>query len=166
MTKREIFVVALKLFGIYLLVRSIEALRAMGYFFVATFTSGPQGRWFFLGDILPLLFYLGGAYCLIKWAEPIAVRLSGKEEAPEVKAVVEKDSLQQIAFSAVGVFIIAAALPRISQTVANLSVQWSELEILRIWAAIVGLALQLGIGLFLFFGSKGLAGLLKKLKAI
>ena len=166
MTKREIFAVALKLFGIYLLVRSIESLRSIAYFLVATLTRGPQGAWFFLGDLLPLMLYIGGSFCLIKWAAPIAGKLSGKEEAPEVKAVVEKDSLQQIAFSAVGIFIIAAALPRISQTVATFSVQWSELERLRIWAAIVGLALQLAIGLFLFFGSKGLAGILKKLKAI
>ena len=166
MTKRDIFVVASKIFGIYLLVRSIESLRSIGYFLVATLTMGPQGRWFFLGDLLPLMFYIGGSFCLIKWAEPIAAVLAGKEEAPEVKAVVGKDSLQQIAFSAVGVFIIAAALPQLTRMVATLTVQLSDQARLRTWVASVGIVLQLGIGIFLFFGSKGLVGLLKKIKSI
>jgi len=162
MTKREIFAVASKILGIYLLVRGLE-LFAMNFpFAITVLHQGFEGIWYLLVGLASLSLYLGGAFCLITWADSIAAGLSGKEEDPEVKAVVEKDSLQQIAFSAVGVFIIAAALPRISQTVANLSVQWSEIERLRIWAAIVGIVLQMAIGIYLFFGSKGLVGLFKK----
>jgi len=111
---------------------------------------------------------MGGAFCFITWADSIAAVLAGKEEAPVVKAVVEKYSLQQIAFSAVGVFIVAAALPRISEIVVSLSVQGPMRQevVLRTWGTIVAFVLQLAIGIYLFFGSKGLVGLLKKIKSI
>ena len=168
MTKREIFVVASKILGIYLLARGIELFAQMFPFLVSISTRGFEGIWYFLVSLATLSLYMGGAFCLITWADSIAAVLAGKEEAPEVKAVVEKDSLQQIAFSAVGVFIIAVALPRISQIVVNLSVQGPMRQevVLRTWETIIGLVLQLGIGIYLFFGSKGLVGLLKKLKAI
>ncbi len=166
MTKREIFAVALKLFGIYLLVRSIELLQAIGYFFIGIFTKGNQGEWYTLGGLLLLLLYIGGAYCLIKWAEPIAAKLSGKEEAPAVDRPLDKSALQEIAYSTAGILIVVGALPKLVRIAPLLSQQWTHQMTLEIWASIIALAFQLGIGLFLFFGSKGLVGLLKKLKAI
>jgi hypothetical protein len=166
MTKREIFVVACKIFGIYLLVRAIELLQAIGYFFVAIFAKGDQGEWYMVGGLLPLVCYIVGAYCLIKWAEPVAARLSGAETTPAVKMPIDKSALQEIAFSTAGILIVVGALPRLVHIAPLLSQQWTHQRTLEIWTSIIGLVLQLGIGTFLFLGSRGLVGLIKKLKAI
>lgn len=166
MTKREIFVVASKILGIYLLTRGLEFFSISFSYAITILTRGFEGTWYLLVALASLSLYMGGAFCLITWADSIAGVLAGKEEAPEVKVGVEKDSLQHIAFSAVGVFMVATALPRLSDMVATLTVQVSHQARLRTWGAIVGIVLQLGIGTFLFFGSRGLVGLIKKIKAI
>lgn len=167
MTKREIFAVASKILGIYLLVRALESTATIGYF-IAALRKADDVSFYLFGGVIPFLLYLAVGFCLIKWAEPIAAKLSGKEEASVAEGALEKDALQAIAFSAVGVFIIAAALPRITQIIVNLSVQGPMRPevVLRTWGTIVGFVLQLGIGIYLFFGSKGLVGLLKKIKSI
>lgn len=165
MKKREIFVVALKILGIYLLVRAIEFTGSIGYL-VGALTRGDEVSWYFLGGVIPFLLYIAAGFCLIKWAEPIAAKLSGKEEAPAVEGPLDKSALQEIAFSTVGILIVVGALPKLVRTVPLLSQQWTHQRTLEIWASIIALALQLGIGLFLFLGSKGLAGLLKKIKSI
>ena len=166
MTKREIFAVASKIFGIYLLVRGLVfSAPYIVYLIAPQYMANVEWKWLLPG-LIPFVLYIFAALFLIIWAEPIAAKLSGKEEPSEVKAVVEKDSLQQIAFSAVGVFMVATALPRLTQMVATLIVQVSDEARLPTWGAIVGIVLQMAIGIYLFFGSKGLVGILKKLKAI
>ena len=168
MTKRDILAVANKILGIYLLVRALESLQTMGMA-VSTLkqlspTEGIQGSWFLIGSIVPFLLFIGASFCLIRWSNPIAAKLCVRDKTNNVKGGIEKDLLQEIAFSTVGVFVIANALPRITRIIVHLSYQgqWKERIVSSTWGSIVGIVVELAIGIYLIFGSKGFVGLLKK----
>ena len=169
MTKKDILIVANRILGIYLLIRAFESLQIVG---MAIATLRPlsleeeiQDYWFLIGTLIPFLLLIVAAFCLIKWADLIATKLCHKDKPHEIKKGIKKEEIQEVAFSAVGVFIIANALPRITQIVINFSYQGELLKrklILSGWSSLAGLIVQLIIGFFLIFGSKGLVQLIQK----
>lgn len=168
MRKRDILIIANKILGIYLLVRALEMLQTIGMA-VSTLPQlssdeGMQGIWFLIGSIVPFLLLIAAGLCLIKCADSFATKLCVGEKINDMEGNIERDVLQEIAFSTLGVFVIVNAIPRITQIIVNLSIQgqWRERVLLGTWGAIIGFVIQLAIGIFLIFGSKGLVGLLKK----
>ena len=169
MTKKDILIVANRILGIYLLIRAFELFQMVGMAIATlrqlSLEEEIQGYWFLIGTLVPFLLLIVAAFCLIKWADPIATKLCYKDKPHEIKKSIKKEEIQEVAFSAVGVFIIANALPRITQIIINFSYQGELLKrrlILSGWSSLAGLIVQLIIGFFLIFGSKGLVQLIQK----
>lgn len=171
MTKKDILSIACKIFGIYLLIRVLESFQlvamAVSFLFQApSIVEDVTNIWFFISTVVPFLLFIAVAFCLIKWSDDIAEKLYGQRGENNIKDAIDKDTLQEIAFSAIGVFIIAAALPEIPQLVVNLSVQGPMREVAISGARLLSVKfiLKIAIGAFLFFGSKNLIKLLKKFR--
>ncbi|MDA3839184.1 MAG: hypothetical protein PF574_09425 [Candidatus Delongbacteria bacterium] len=168
MTKKDILAVANKILGIYLVIRAIESLETIALAVKSVKRLLPsewtRAIWVLSASIVPFLLYIGLSFCLIKWANPIAAKLCARDLTNGEISGIGKDALQEIAFSTVGVFIIANALPLLTQIITQLSYQgeWKQRIAPGMWVIIAGVAIQLAIGIYLFFGSRRLVGLLKK----
>ncbi len=82
--------------------------------------------------------------------------------APPLGSRVGARQLQAIAFSVVGLFLLARAIPDIAHAVAALSFTSPEYrdQIQRVTKPqVVGLSVQVVLGLGLLFGARGLAGI-------
>jgi len=106
------------------------------------------------------------AVALIVWAEPIAKWLCGEQADDVVTTGVETKELQEVAFSALGLWLAATAVVSlavvvyslISRMIEDQAYQWSPA------AGTVAKLLQLALGLFLLFSARGFVGLIRTLR--
>jgi hypothetical protein len=89
-----------------------------------------------------------------------------KDETITETSALTARNIQAIAFSVVGLVMIVIAIPHLVQLASNLQILKSagsemvkkEISI-RTWAYSIGIAVQFIIGLFLFFGGRGLSSI-------
>ena len=167
MTRKDILSIAMKILGIYFLVKIIQYLP-----FLVSLVQELRSReeWAFSFVTLVqggfVLVLLAAAVILLKWSDSIAARLTKdyESEPTTMGRWLGKDELLEVAFCVVGVVIFAHALPRIPQLIIR--------GILREpifpgpYGLIAALVAQLGIGLYLTLKAKGLVGLLRKLRGV
>jgi len=131
------------------------------------------------GAIIPILIsssmpsILLLAFGVVLWlkAGSIAVcMLPDREEAEERPAKIIED-VQSAAFSVVGVLVLAWAIPQSVQTVSSIIIKHNlEFPYQSQWLLpheiprIAGLIVQLILGFWLFFGSRGIAGLYGRMR--
>jgi len=165
MTRKDILSVAMKILGIYFLVKAIHFAP-----FLVTVIQGLQSEKervflsFAIAQVGAVLVSFAAAVILLKWSGSIAGRLTKdyESEPTTMGRWLGKDELLEVAFCVVGVVILADALPRIPQLIIR--------GILREpifpdpYGLIAALVAQLGIGLYLTLKAKGLVGLLRKLR--
>ncbi|MFH1777735.1 MAG: hypothetical protein ABH952_09300 [Candidatus Omnitrophota bacterium] len=168
MAKKDIFVVALKIAGIYLLVRAVESIQTI-FMIVGTWDNIPvlkgiETYGMIVGSIMPfLLFVITGVY-LLKRADQIAIKLS-KDDASEVMpGALTKDGLQEIGFSVVGILLVANAIPQVAthSVYLFLSYSYPKGTDSRIWASVISYLAVLALGIFLIFGAKAVRGFIRK----
>jgi len=184
MTKRDILSIACKILGIYLLVRVIESSQfvVMGLQYLIDFLrQRATGVEFMIAAFLvPFLIYIYAAFYFIKRSDAIAERLCGTNTSGNIQGAIDKDTLQQVLFSAIGVFIIANALTSLIHVFTMLlSQNFSRESISQVtqlppymfavkpvdltWPIIRFIANSV-IGLYLILGSSKLVALIKKLQ--
>lgn len=168
MTKRDLQNVAIKLFGLYLVFKSIETVPMVGVTIVSGFQGEPQGLWYLVVSLIPLLILISAAIYCIKRTSLVEKWLSSKEDRDGTKedkgSILNKETLQEITFSGIGLFFIANALPRLIQVLVNIAIQiqWGKSPSSTLWSSVIGLIMQAIVGIYLFFSPKKLVELYKK----
>jgi hypothetical protein len=106
------------------------------------------------------------SFCLIKWADFVAGVLCGRDQKEEIKEAPDRQTVEQIAFVAVGVFVLANALgtlpPAIFRILAQPGSDWMSLA--HSGGELIGLGVQLVLGAYLVLGSRGLARVIDNLR--
>lgn len=171
MTKREIAVLACKILAIYV---ALQAVSPLAYGVVSLGDAILRGRWEVqVGQILALILAIVPYVVIgtILWwqANRLATHMvSGMTEAqaPEVK-VIETD-IQPIAFSVVGLLILAEAFASAVSLLSTVLYQnWrSLLASVTLYNDAVETVTRLAVGLWLLLGSRGLAKFLNRVRGL
>ena len=173
MSGKDIAILLCKILAVYSVV---NAAKALNYLMMLSELFNGNVR---PGAVIPTLissfmpFVLLLALGVVLWLN--AGRIAGymlpdREEAIE-RAALSIGDVQSTAFSVVGVLVLAGAIPQLVQTVSSIVImhnlqyasqnEWfSPHDIPRI----AGLVVQLIIGFWLFFSSRGIAGLYRKMR--
>lgn len=172
MTKREVGSLAFKLAGIYALVRAAD--HATYLFMWAQSVMdvlrhrdgvGPHVTelWTGLLVALPFAFLVALGVFLIARGGWLSARMfPGPEQ--DVTVTASARDVQAIAFSVVGVLLIASALPMLAQIGVNLYYHYKypemELRVIRgNWVAFLRMCAKLILGTVLFFSGRSLSNL-------
>lgn len=173
MTKKYILSTASKVLGLYLIVVSLNSI-------IISISTGVSSFSYFLGQegvlkalykflsvfvaLIPLGLYFIGAFILINKSDIIAEKLYRDNVDKELKVILEKKDLIEIAFILVGVSSIGRSLLELVRLFCNLTnkLKYSAEFTQNIWVSFFNFLVLFLFGLFLIFGSKRLTDLLEK----
>ena len=172
MNKDEIVTLSLKLTGIYCLILLITN----SSIFLGNFISviGSRTLEGFLMAIffsfIPFVLFLLLSYVLLFKTTNLTKKMLPLEMASESRSITSRE-IQALAFSIIGVWVLASTIPNLIQTLTHYSMLKANPE--SIMSAklnisskthLIGLFIKLIIGLYLFFSSTGLVNLWHKLQ--
>lgn len=159
MSNRELASLAIRLLGVYCLVRALASVADLTLLLaIAEETS-----------IVPLLAGIGKVLILavmgvtMIWKSPwFARRMMRANE--EARPDAEPRQLQAVLFSVIGVVLIVWAVPRITSITWTVASSGSEDKLSAYWNPdLVALVVQLVLGVALFVGSGGLARIWRRI---
>jgi len=169
MNTRSVASLSLKLLGIYAIILALPHTQIL-LFFTQSFHGRETSPLMIVGYLAPFLLLIATGATLICFSAKLSrllVSTSDSKSEPETST----SDIQAIAFSIAGVIIAAKAIPRITQIVTNISLLYNkglesmaERAIAQAWASGLGLVVQLAIGLWLFFGARGLTHMWQRLQ--
>jgi hypothetical protein len=151
MKKQEILSVAIKIFGLYLLVMSIQMLPTIGMVLKSLFQMEEiEGVWYLVVTVIPILL-TGAVALLFMISTPNIVKCVSDEEREEKNdgnesgAGISKETLQEVVFSGLGLFFAVNSLPRVITTL----LMYRQGNV----SGLVGAMIQLALGIYLFLCS-------------
>ncbi|KKM60092.1 hypothetical protein LCGC14_1545340 [marine sediment metagenome] len=171
MNSKDLLSLAFKVLGIYFLV---TALSTVGFTITATISAyqdlgemGSYGYLSMINNVGSLVLMLGIALAMISFSGPLGKRFMSKAatEKDESKVRITKEDILQIVFISLGIYLVATSIPNTISTIAvyqleKVSDSASLATLLNIYSNLLGLL----IGVFLFFGSRGLRRFTRFLK--
>jgi hypothetical protein len=182
MNRREIAALACKILALWLLTQAATLLvtTVVAIVTLASVLIAGQGRWneaglsALLGVLFgagPTLVTAGIGVWLWKKANSMASRMVSDDPAPVASAQATREDLLGVAYSAMGMFILASSLPELGKTIAQLLVaRGLGLQSYQMWQnptwqfRFWGGLSQIAIGLWLLLGSRGIVRALRKLQ--
>jgi len=165
MTPIQIASLALKLLGVYAIIQSLPILGAFPGMF-AFDDDNVNKLYMFLGSILPCILLFGVGSLLILSSNKLAKKMMGTNDLNTSTSQLSGRNVQTIAFSVLGVALIAWAIPELSKIFANIQLLKNAGDEFptkgmdignKVYA--IGLSIQFVVGLVLFFGAKGLSSI-------
>jgi len=171
MTKHEVAALACKILGIYFIVGALSGFGYAVTMMVEHFSGMREGE---IGNLWLAALVGSGlmmVFGILLWflADRVAARMVPERGSLAVESRTTGADIQAIAFSVVGVFVLARFFPRLTQLIVNLSVlaDYDRAQLDARTKAMIGeLIVQLAIGLWLLFGSRGIVGLLKTARGV
>jgi len=165
MTKHEIGVLACRVLSIYTIISAVKTIYYI--VFLVQPIEGVSTTWRIFASVVPFVLFATLGILLWVLADHIVVHMLAGTKASDSK--VASLDIQSIAFSTVGLLVLADVIPRISQLIVRLSVKvhnapLQELLSARTKVQAAGMVAQLAVGLGLFFGARGLIGILKAVR--
>jgi len=168
MNKNDFLALAIRLFGIFLLVAIIRDSSA----FIFTLMTIGEGNssWLLVSSIIISLFVLG-TLILIKFPLTIAGKLMPKCDAKEQIISFDKDDVQYVGFTLIGLFLLVRALPDVfywasftyqTSVVTDPPISLTAKDI----SNIISTAFEIIIGLIVLFGAKGLQNIIYKIRML
>jgi len=166
MAKRDILSVACKILGVYVLLRAVGMLPWVVSMMTSAVTfqrSDPAvvlfQFWSLSATGIGLVLLAAVSFCLIKWADLVAGVLCAGEEREAIKEAPGIEAVEEIAFVAVGVFVIADALGMLARTALRIAFLGGpdKMSLSRDGGDLIGLGVTLVIGAYLVLGARGLA---------
>ncbi|MFH1738933.1 MAG: hypothetical protein ABIH23_07975 [bacterium] len=161
MTKTQIAALACRILAVFVFVH------ALGFPLIPLISAIEQDRisarglfvcWFLFGLILL------SASLLWRLADRIAAHMTSDLQGPSINLGVNSEDVQRVGFSFVGLYLLGQSVPRLVNYLLmcySLPTQRSSAS----WKANVAvLIVQIAIGLWLFFGWRGLTGLLNAMR--
>lgn len=175
MTRHELASFALKLLGIYALIKSLPLIQLLGGALGAL--ASAQGRdmsgfWPIVGMFIPMVLMAVVGMLLIAFSKDLAPRLVGEDKPLGIASTLSGQDVQAIGFSVVAVLIFLDAIPRFVQGIAS----WQTLSqlpsgsisrqvIWGIWQTFVSSGIQLILAAVLFLWPRGIANLWHRIQA-
>lgn len=154
MNKREVASLACKFLGIYIFIQGISwGVSALTY----TLNNPDQKQ---IGGIVAGISLL--IFGIILWfvSDGIAALITkGKTGDGKASSGIKASELQHIAFTVLGLYLIANAIPRIVSYFTSVSMMFFKPSKVKILLDCLGLVAPIIIGLIIFFGAKGLVKL-------
>jgi hypothetical protein len=174
MSRSEIGSLSLKLMGIFCMVQSFPLFQ-QAYFLYGSYRffgeSDNSPTFVMIGALVPIGLLIALGVILFAFSNQLSDRFMTSHPTNSDDSTTRSYSLQAIAFSLLGVFFVAKAIPSITQLSINYSYLGTsdspyvtEKMLNSAWAKGAKLAIQLIIGIALFFGSNGLSRLWLKLQ--
>lgn len=163
MLAKDLGNLAFKIFGIYFIVQGLIALSHLAVFSVS---NDPNSwLWLTVAALAPIIVPVVAGLLLLVFSQPLSQKLFGSIKSP-VSWNITIEQLQAVAFSVVGVFVLALSAPRLVNLAVYYALVPSETHMPAertaiTYSQIAALILQFIIGLGLLFGSKGVVGLLR-----
>jgi hypothetical protein len=149
MTKREIAILAFKVLSLYTVIRVIDQLPYVLY----SFGNEPYFANLLIKTIPPLLLVICGV--LLWYFAPFLASSVSKSAAFENEPDASLADTQTVAFSVVGLFLLASALPEMVNVIVIFFTLWVIGTKPALIHNIVVLFLKVGLGLWLLLGSRG-----------
>ena len=171
MTVKELAYVALKVTGVYCVIKGLFLLA--GVISAARLVSSGElidvGVFFAILISFVLMMLLG--FFLLKFTKR-AGRMIGLPELGKSSEIVKVEKFQTVAFSIVGVILVATAIPKFFyimssaayEAIRNISIAGKPARGMEIWTPdnigqLVEIAILAALGLFLFFRADGITRL-------
>ena len=175
MNKREAASLAFKIAGLFAIIQAIEQSQSILILLQAVFRAvefgmdlSSEGWWQFVLEAATVVGPFGLLIALGILLLSRSDRLAGRmfdDGAPDPSPQTDAHELQAIAFSVLGVFVVAMAIPSLAAVLVNASVRDIPNDMRpSLWPPLVKLGLQLGIGAGLFFKARPLSTLWRKLR--
>jgi len=167
MTKRDILELAIKIIGIYMIILILNFIHSILISIPWIFERREHNSLLFLiSYTISVLIYFIVAYNFIFRADSLANIICKEDKSFGGSNNIQKETIQEIAFTVVGIYLIANALPKITDAIINIIQQgrFKNIQYTRGFTYIISSIVQIGIGIFLVLGSKGLVNSIKKLR--
>lgn len=160
MANKEIATLSFKVLSLYAFIRAIDNLPDILYLVSQNDLRGTTGLNFIMAATPSLLLGLCGAF--LWYAAPLLASSIFRSTVPEDKSLTSLQEIKSIAFSVVGLVMLATALPDLVNaalmyyTVATHSVRGGS----PLLETITVLSVKVILGIWLLFGSRGLVRLI------
>jgi hypothetical protein len=178
MNKREIASLAIKLMGVFILLKSIAYVpMTLSVLFRSVLTAEGTGvletmfavAMSIVAAGVPLIFSL----MIISLSDKAAARLIKDDQTIEKPDVsINKDDVMLVAISCIGLYFIIAATPMLIRGLGMYPMYprggMDYFGLTRFWTIakqLIAPAVQIGLGIWLFAGSKGIVKLWKKIRS-
>ena len=178
MTKREIAALICKVLGIYVFIGALNSLPLLFLPALTSMANASSGatsientaRWASVINALPVILNILAGLFLWLGADNLARRMA-KDTDTVAQPVIGQEA-QIVAFSALGLFTLLQVIPRVGQIATNLYILSQQDAMIRrefkdlTAPNIVGVVIQLSLGLWLLFGASGLVKLLQSFRTV
>jgi hypothetical protein len=182
MNRREIAALACRILALWLFTQAATSLVTTIVEVVTLFNiwdditrganqSGISAPFGVLLGMSPTLVMIAIGVLLWKKADSVASRMVSDDPAPVTSAQATREDLLGVAYSAMGMFILASSLPELGRTIAQLlAADGVGLQNQQLWqngawqGRFWGELTQIAIGLWLLLGSRGIVRALRKLQ--
>jgi len=167
MTKRDILELAIKIIGIYMVILILNFIHSILISIPWIFERQEHNSLLFLiSYTISVLIYFIVAYNFIFRADSLANIICKEDKSFGESNNIQKETIQEIAFTVVGIYLIAIALPKITDVIISIILQgrFKNIQYTRGFTYIISSIVQIGIGIYLVLGSKGIVNTIKKLR--
>lgn len=173
LTIKDLARLSCKVLAVYTLVLALQSLNHFALLPVSIRDNLPAGvtALMVMAAFIPSILLLTLAAILWFRADRLAGHMASGENTSGERPAVKGEDVQVIAFSVVGVLVLASAVPELFQFVSSLVLQrslqfqpFSETVSVYTISRAIALAVRLVIGFWLLLGARGLAGLFKTLR--
>ncbi|OIJ15560.1 hypothetical protein BKP35_00770 [Anaerobacillus arseniciselenatis] len=176
---RKIAFIGLRLLAIYILLQSLLHLARVANYYVLPlfydslmqYNANSVNAWFNLAPFFVLLMF---SILLWIFAKKISsFLLLPDQESDQSDMQISATEIQSIAFSAIGLFLIVNTLPQLFSMIPEY-IQIKDVANHLIdprlkygfWFGVIEKIVQLVLGIALFLGSRGLVGLVRKIRSL
>ena len=167
MTKRDILELAIKIIGIYMVILILSLIHMILISMSTLFKMKETNNLLFIiSYTISSIIYFIVAYNFIFRADSLANIICKEDKSFGESNNIQKETIQEIAFTVVGIYLIANALPKITDVIISIILQgrFKNIQYTRGFTYIISSIVQIGIGIYLVLGSKGLVNTIKKLR--
>lgn len=171
MDKKIFAKVLIRALSIYTFISALEALQYLGMMVAVLSQPSPAFIIYSIAGVMPFIFLLILGFFLWNRAGYLAERMLPVEESVSGGSVATGGEIEAIAFSAVGIYLLSNALPRLVEVVSGIIVFYSgqyppsyEYFNYSSISSLAGLTVKMTMGFWLILGSRGIVRLVGKLR--
>ncbi len=170
MTEKKVMSIALKVLGFYCIIELVRFLQAFA--FVFTHGADAEADWLsaniaWLSSLVPMAILIFLAIILISRSDKFAQKLYPSDEIIDFGDKSPQLGWYELVLSVIGMMVLIRVVPR---TLPRLITSFWTMDavprrrLFDIWNFYITSGLNLAVGLYLTFGSRGLARFLHKLR--
>lgn len=164
MTKKEIATLSFKVLSLYAFIKAIDKLSSLiNYMYKYSLSEVGVSNFIIFAAPMLLLFLFGG---LLWFIAPLLAFIISRSTVLEDDSAASLLSIQTVAFSVVGLYMLADSLPAlVRSTIWHFTSDSHSMGASSpLIGDIIGSLVQIGLGLWLLLGSRGLVNLIRSMR--